>query len=196
MKARRLLALEPAEGYTVQTSVDGDAFLAPTTRRGQHGYLPSNPQLRTGLILAGAGIRPGLELPFVRQIDLAPTVDPKDFAAETSRLPELPFAGGQWQRTTMVLRPVRGPGELVLPSFVSAYAIVLLLGLGIRELSMAPVFLPRVKLMLRSFSLAECEDLARRAVAQPSTGGVRKLVQDEIQARWARQLATGVEGAR
>lgn len=69
-----LLALEPAEGYTVQTSVDGDAFLAPTTRRGQHGYLPSNPQLRTGLILAGAGIRPGLELPFVRQIDLAPTV--------------------------------------------------------------------------------------------------------------------------
>lgn len=69
-----LLALEPAEGYTVQTSVDGDAFLAPTTRRGQHGYLPSNPQLRTGLILAGAGIRPGLELPFVRQIDIAPTV--------------------------------------------------------------------------------------------------------------------------
>ncbi|MFO1032257.1 MAG: phosphoenolpyruvate--protein phosphotransferase [Planctomycetota bacterium] len=72
----------------------------------------------------------------------------------------------------------------------------ILVGLGYRELSMAPVFLPRVKLMLRSFSLAECEDLARRAVAQPSTGGVRKLVQDEIQARWARQLATGVEGAR
>jgi len=72
----------------------------------------------------------------------------------------------------------------------------ILVGLGYRELSMAPVFLPRVKLMLRSFSREECEDLANRAVAQPSTGGVRKLVQDEIQARWARQLATGVEGAR
>ena len=72
----------------------------------------------------------------------------------------------------------------------------ILVGLGYRELSMAPVFLPRVKLMLRSFSREECEDLAKRAVAQPSTGGVRKLVQDEIQARWASQLATGVEGAR
>lgn len=72
----------------------------------------------------------------------------------------------------------------------------ILVGLGYRELSMAPVFLPRVRLMLRSFSREECEDLARRAVAQPSTSGVRKLVQDEIQARWARQLATGVEGAR
>lgn len=53
------------------------------------------------------------------EVEFAPAVDPKDFAAETSRLPELPFAGGQWQRTTMVLRPVRGPGELVLPSFVA-----------------------------------------------------------------------------
>lgn len=52
-------------------------------------------------------------------IDFAPTVDPKDFVAETTRLPEMPFGGGWWQRTTMVLRPIRGPGELVLPSFVA-----------------------------------------------------------------------------
>lgn len=69
-----LIALEPVEGYTVQTSFGDDAFLTATTRRGQHGYLPSNPQLRTGLILAGAGIRPGLEIPFARQIDIAPTI--------------------------------------------------------------------------------------------------------------------------
>ncbi|MGC4081304.1 MAG: ectonucleotide pyrophosphatase/phosphodiesterase [Vicinamibacterales bacterium] len=62
-----LITLEPVEGYTVQPSVDGNAFLVPTTRRGQHGYLPSNPQLRTGLILTGAGIRAGIELPFARQ---------------------------------------------------------------------------------------------------------------------------------
>ena len=64
----------------------------------------------------------------------------------------------------------------------------LLVGLGYRELSMAPVFLPRVKLMLRSMTLAECEDLATRALAMHSTTAVRKLVQDELQPRWLKQL--------
>jgi len=53
------------------------------------------------------------------EIDFAPQVDAKDFAVETTQAPEQPFAGGRWQRTTLVLRPVRGPGELVLPSFVA-----------------------------------------------------------------------------
>ncbi|MBX3464333.1 MAG: phosphoenolpyruvate--protein phosphotransferase [Planctomycetes bacterium] len=69
----------------------------------------------------------------------------------------------------------------------------LLVGMGYRELSMAPVFLPRVKVMLRSLTLAECVDLAQRALAMPSTAAVRKLVQDEIQARWLRQLGAGEE---
>jgi phosphotransferase system enzyme I (PtsI) len=64
----------------------------------------------------------------------------------------------------------------------------LLVGMGYRELSMAPVFLPRVKVMLRSFTLEECRDLARRALAMPSIAAVRKLVQEEIQVRWMRQL--------
>jgi phosphoenolpyruvate-protein kinase (PTS system EI component) len=69
----------------------------------------------------------------------------------------------------------------------------LLVGMGYRELSMAPVFLPRVKLMLRSFTLDECRDLAQRAIAMPSTALVRKLVQEEIQARWTRQLGAAEE---
>ena len=68
------IALEPVEGYMVGASVDGGSFVAASTRRGQHGYLPGNPQLRTGLIVAGAGVRPGIEVPFARQIDIAPTV--------------------------------------------------------------------------------------------------------------------------
>jgi phosphotransferase system enzyme I (PtsI) len=72
----------------------------------------------------------------------------------------------------------------------------LLVGLGFRELSMAPVFLPRVKLMLRGFTLAECEDLARRALAMQATSAVRKLVQEEIQPRWSRQLWTAEESRR
>jgi hypothetical protein len=30
--------------------------------------------MRTGFIAAGAGVRPGVPLPFLRQIDIAPTV--------------------------------------------------------------------------------------------------------------------------
>ena len=65
----------------------------------------------------------------------------------------------------------------------------LLVGIGFRELSMAPVFVPRVKVMLRSFSLDECQHLAERAFAMQSTAAVRKLVHEEIQPRWAQQLA-------
>ena len=72
----------------------------------------------------------------------------------------------------------------------------ILVGLGYRELSMAPVFVPRVKLMLRSFTVTECQDLATRAAAMQSTSAVRKLVQEEIQPRWVRQLAASEDGRR
>lgn len=70
----------------------------------------------------------------------------------------------------------------------------LLVGLGYRELSMAPVFLPRVKLMLRGFTASECRDLAHRAVSLPSTAEVRRLVQDEIKGRWSSLLSRPIEG--
>jgi phosphoenolpyruvate-protein phosphotransferase (PTS system enzyme I) len=72
----------------------------------------------------------------------------------------------------------------------------ILVGLGYRELSMAPVFLPRVKLMLRGFTLAECQKLATQALAMPSTREVKRLVQEEIQPRWVRQLGGGEEARR
>ena len=70
----------------------------------------------------------------------------------------------------------------------------LLVGLVYRELSMAPVFLPRVKLMLRGFTASECRDLAHRAVSLPSTAEVRRLVQDEIKGRWSSLLSRPIEG--
>ncbi len=72
----------------------------------------------------------------------------------------------------------------------------LLIGLGFRELSMAPVFLPRVRLMLRSFTERECRDLAVRALALQSTAAVRALVRDEILVRWTRQLTGAPEERR
>jgi phosphotransferase system enzyme I (PtsI) len=64
----------------------------------------------------------------------------------------------------------------------------ILLGLGYRELSMAPVFLPRVKLMLRSFTLDECRELATKALSLQSTTAVRDLVHEQVLPRWAEQM--------
>lgn len=66
--------IEPAEGYYVSDGVAADAVLVATTRRGAHGFLPSEPRMHTGFIASGAGIRPGVPLPLVRQIDIAPTI--------------------------------------------------------------------------------------------------------------------------
>jgi predicted AlkP superfamily pyrophosphatase or phosphodiesterase len=66
--------LEPAEGYYVSDGVAGGAVLVGTTRHGAHGFLPTEPRMHTGLIASGAGIRPGVPLPLVRQIDIAPTL--------------------------------------------------------------------------------------------------------------------------
>ena len=66
--------VEPAEGYYVSDGVAGGTVLVGTTRRGAHGFLPTEVRMHTGLIAAGAGVRPGVPLPLVRQIDIAPTV--------------------------------------------------------------------------------------------------------------------------
>jgi hypothetical protein len=53
------------------------------------------------------------------EVEWAPEVAAADFLVEKLVLPAAPFGGGWWQRTTLVLRPVRGPGDLVLPPFVA-----------------------------------------------------------------------------
>ena len=52
----------------------GDAFIAATASRGQHGYLPTEPLMHTGLVASGAGIQPGIVVPLARQVDVAPTI--------------------------------------------------------------------------------------------------------------------------
>jgi hypothetical protein len=64
-----------------------------------------------------------VELHLFRRSDLpvefAPVVEAKDFLVETAVGPVRELGHGLWQTTTLVLRPVRGPGELTLPSFVA-----------------------------------------------------------------------------
>jgi hypothetical protein len=69
-----LFFFEPSEGYYLSDGLAQNAFLIGTTRRGAHGFLPTEPRMFTGLILSGAGVRAGVPLPSVRQIDIAPTV--------------------------------------------------------------------------------------------------------------------------
>jgi hypothetical protein len=69
-----LLFLEPAEGYYVSDALEHGSVLVAASRRGAHGFLPTEPRMHSGLLLAGAGIRAGVPLPLVRQIDIAPTL--------------------------------------------------------------------------------------------------------------------------
>lgn len=55
-------------------------------------------------------------------VEFAPSVAAEDFLCETRMGEEVPFGQGLWRRTTLLLRPVRGPGPIVLPPFVAKAA--------------------------------------------------------------------------
>ncbi|MEO0479439.1 MAG: phosphoenolpyruvate--protein phosphotransferase [Planctomycetota bacterium] len=64
----------------------------------------------------------------------------------------------------------------------------LLLGLGYRELSMAPVFLPRVKLAVRSHSIEECQALVEQSLGCSTAAEVRRLAREQSKSGWSRFL--------
>lgn len=68
-----LLFLEPIEGYTTAAGTSGE-FLVASARGGDHGYTPDAPAMHTGLVIAGAGVKPGVVVPLARQLDIAPTI--------------------------------------------------------------------------------------------------------------------------
>ena len=55
-------------------------------------------------------------------------------------------------------------------------AIPVLVGLGVRELSVSPPAVPRVKAAVRELDLRRCAGLARDALSMPGADDVRKLV--------------------
>lgn len=54
------------------------------------------------------------------EVEFAPAVPATDFAAVGTTVMERPLFDGRWQRRVLELRPLRGPGELTLPSFVAS----------------------------------------------------------------------------
>jgi phosphoenolpyruvate-protein kinase (PTS system EI component) len=57
-------------------------------------------------------------------------------------------------------------------------AAPLLLGLGVRELSVVPTLIPALKARVSGFGLDACRELAARALALDSAAAVRDLVRE------------------
>jgi phosphocarrier protein FPr len=55
-------------------------------------------------------------------------------------------------------------------------AIPILAGLGVRDLSVAPPAVPRVKAAIRDLDVDQCASLAKQALTLASANDVRKLV--------------------
>lgn len=64
-------------------------------------------------------------------------------------------------------------------------AIPILAGLGVRELSVTPAAVPRVKAAIRGLDLSECTALARLALRSAGPDAVRRLVLSSLSARSA-----------
>jgi hypothetical protein len=52
-------------------------------------------------------------------VDFAPSLDAGSFVVATDVRPAVELHGGRWHRTVLTCRPVRGPGELVVPPFTA-----------------------------------------------------------------------------
>ncbi len=67
-------ALEAGEGVLLSGAATVALAGGAPSARGVHGHLPSRPELHTGFVAAGAGIRPGAVVDRMRLVDVAPTV--------------------------------------------------------------------------------------------------------------------------
>lgn len=59
-------------------------------------------------------------------------------------------------------------------------SVAILLGLGVRELSVAPVAVPAIKTLVRSLDLTQCVTLAEKALTLRNAHDVRQLVSAEL----------------
>ncbi|HKX62807.1 MAG TPA: alkaline phosphatase family protein [Verrucomicrobiae bacterium] len=71
------LVLVPRDGYAVSAAATGNEFVLPisgTMNVGYHGYLASNPRMNALFIAAGDGIKKGIKIGLVDNMDVAPTI--------------------------------------------------------------------------------------------------------------------------
>jgi predicted AlkP superfamily pyrophosphatase or phosphodiesterase len=68
------LMLEAGPGWTFGDEARGEDLVGPPRYRGNHGYLPAQPDNGAFLLAAGPGVARGRRLPSVRSRDVAPTL--------------------------------------------------------------------------------------------------------------------------
>ncbi|WP_425613956.1 alkaline phosphatase family protein [Anatilimnocola sp. NA78] len=66
------------DGYAVSGSAEGETFVTTNieakTSLGSHGFISTMPKMNAICVLSGNSIQPGIKLPDVENIDLAPTI--------------------------------------------------------------------------------------------------------------------------
>jgi arylsulfatase A-like enzyme len=72
------LVIVAKDGYAVTGSAEGEAAIATSTEArfsaGSHGFISKEKKMNAVCVLSGAGIKPGVSLQDVENIDLAPTI--------------------------------------------------------------------------------------------------------------------------
>ena len=69
------LMLTAREGYAFTAAADEPAVVdAPPTSLGSHGYVASDPDIQALFIASGRGIKPGVTLDAVSNLNLTPTI--------------------------------------------------------------------------------------------------------------------------
>ena len=71
--AQAAFYLEAEPGYAFSGSWRGDALIRRSPLKGNHGFLPTRPELATGFIVSGNGIKKGIVVDQVSIMDVAPT---------------------------------------------------------------------------------------------------------------------------
>lgn len=69
------LFLSAKNGYSFSGSANGDSPITATSGpRGSHGYLPTHPLMYASFVISGAGIKQGVVLDEISNMDVAPTI--------------------------------------------------------------------------------------------------------------------------
>jgi predicted AlkP superfamily pyrophosphatase or phosphodiesterase len=68
------LMLSAKDGYAFSADATGDEVFLQPRQTGSHGYVASNPKVDATFIASGTGIRKGVRVRRVRNLDVAPTI--------------------------------------------------------------------------------------------------------------------------
>ena len=86
----------------------------------------------------------------------------------------------------MVLKaagPKKVPVNLCGQMSSNSLYTMLLLGLGLRRLSVTPSVIPEIKKICRSVTVADCEEVARRAMTMENARDIKSFLKGELKNR-------------